>query len=228
MKFTPERALIVKRTAVIADLHLGLENALIEKGIAIPKVQLEDIIERLRNLPKIERVVIAGDLKHEFGRNLPYEWEDVEVLLKFLLKEGLDVVVVRGNHDNFLGAILSKFGLNLLDRYDLEGWTVVHGHKDCDAKRIIMGHEHPAIKIRIDGVYTFHCFLRIRTEREVIVLPAFSPLVSGSDVSSCRFLSPILSNVKCEDVEVYAVDEEVFYLGTLGDLKEIVKSQELF
>ncbi|ADB57350.1 metallophosphoesterase [Archaeoglobus profundus] len=223
IKFTPERALIVGRTAVIADLHLGLENVLIEKGIAIPKVQLDEILERLDRVSKeVERVVIAGDLKHEFGKNLPYEWEDVKAVIDFLLSKDLEVVVVRGNHDNFLKAILAKFGIDLLDHYDVEGWRIVHGHKACDADKIIMGHEHPAIKVRVDGVYTFHCFLRVRKDgREIIVLPAFSPLVQGSDVTSCEFISPILAEVDCEEVEVYAVNDEVLYLGTIADIKNL-------
>ena len=211
---------MIGKNAVIADLHLGLENVI---GMDV-KVQIDDILDRIGMLSdRVDRIVIAGDLKHEFGRNLPYEWEDVKRLLKFLLREGLDVVIIRGNHDNFLRAIVSKFGLEILDRYEVEGWTIVHGHKDCDEKRIIMGHEHPSVKVRIDGLYTFHCFLRVRGDRDVVVLPAFSPLVSGSDVMSCRFISPILSDVKCEEIEVYAVDDEVTYLGTLKDLREVVK-----
>ncbi|RLI84792.1 MAG: phosphoesterase [Archaeoglobales archaeon] len=218
IKFTPERALMIGRTAVIADLHLGLENVI---GMDV-RVQIDDVLERIEMLSDhVDRIVIAGDLKHEFGRNLPYEWEDVKRLLRFLLREGLDVVIVRGNHDNFLGAIVSKFGLEIFDQYKIEGWTIVHGHKNCECnKRIVMGHEHPSIKVRIDGIYSFHCFLRVKGE--IFVLPAFSPLVSGSDVTSCRFISPILSNVSCDEVEVYAVDDEVMYLGTLKDLRDVI------
>ncbi len=217
IKFTPERALIVGKTAIIADLHLGLENVL--GGV---RVQIDDMIERLDRIKGIDRIVIAGDLKHEFGRNLPLEWEDVKVLLNHLLDRGLDVVVVRGNHDNFLRDILKDFGLELFDEFEVEGWKVVHGHKECEADKIVMGHEHPAVKVRLDGTYTFHCFLRIRHEgREVIVLPAFSPLVSGSDVTTCNFISPILRNVDCDEVEVYAVNDDVYYLGTLEEFKFI-------
>ncbi len=219
MEFTSERALIMDRTAIVADVHLGLENVLIEKGIALPRIQLDDILERLgRIAERVKRIVIAGDLKHEFGRNLPYEWRDVREVLEFLIGRGLEVVVVRGNHDNFLKPILREYGIELLDKYELKGWTIVHGHEYCDADKIIMGHEHPAVKIRINGVYTFHCFLKMQN---IVVLPAFSPLVQGSDVTSCKFISPILSNVKCEEVEVYAVNDEVVYLGTVEDIKNL-------
>lgn len=228
IKFTPERALIIGKNAIIADLHLGLENVLIESGFNIPKIQIDDIIERLEKIDGIERIIIAGDLKHEFGKNLPFEWEDVKKLLNYLLDRDLDVVVVRGNHDNYLKAILTKFGIELLDYFNVGEWKIVHGHKECYATKIIMGHEHPAVKVRVDGMYTFHCFLRIKYEgREVIVLPAFSPLVSGSDITSCNFISPILKNVRCEDVEVYAVDDDVYYLGTLEKLRNLLFHQSL-
>ncbi len=228
IKFTPERALIIGKNAIIADLHLGLENVLIESGFNIPKIQIDDIIERLEKIDGIERIIIAGDLKHEFGKNLPFEWEDVKKLLNYLLDRDLDVVVVRGNHDNYLKAILTKFGIELLDYFNVGEWKIVHGHKECYATKIIMGHEHPAVKVRVDGMYTFHCFLRIKyEEREVIVLPAFSPLVSGSDITSCNFISPILKNVRCEEVEVYAVDDEVYYLGTLEKLRNLLFYQSL-
>jgi len=228
IKFTPERALIIGKNAIIADLHLGLENVLIESGFNIPKIQIDDIIERLEKIDGIERIIIAGDLKHEFGKNLPFEWEDVKKLLNYLLDRDLDVVVVRGNHDNYLKAILTKFGIELLDYFNVGEWKIVHGHKECYATKIIMGHEHPAVKVRVDGIYTFHCFLRIKYEgREVIVLPAFSPLVSGSDITSCNFISPILKNVRCEDVEVYAVNDDVYYLGTLEKLRNLLFHQSL-
>ena len=228
IKFTPERALIIGKNAIIADLHLGLENVLIESGFNIPKIQIDDIIERLEKIDGIERIIIAGDLKHEFGKNLPFEWEDVKKLLNYLLDRDLDVVVVRGNHDNYLKAILTKFGIELLDYFNVGEWKIVHGHKECYATKIIMGHEHPAVKVRVDGMYTFHCFLRIKYEgREVIVLPAFSPLVSGSDITSCNFISPILKNVRCEDVEVYAVNDDVYYLGTLEKLRNLLFHQSL-
>lgn len=211
IKFTPERALIINRTAVIADLHLGIEDA-----CGIPNVQIDEMVERIERIDA-DRIVIAGDLKHEFGKILPLEWEDVKKFMKYIL-DRFDVVVVKGNHDNFLKSILFKFGLDLLEEFDLEGWKIVHGHRDCSAKKIIMGHEHPAIRIRF---YKFHCFLRVKGKKEVIVLPSFSPLVKGYDVTSCRFMSPILKDVDCRDVEVYAVDDEVLYIGNIEEIKSL-------
>ena len=230
IKLTPERALLIKVSAVIADLHLGLENVMLEKGVAVPRMQIIEILESVKRIIEnygIRRIVVAGDLKHEFSRNLPYEWEDVEQFLRNI--EDIELEVVRGNHDNFLATILAKHGVQLKEEIEIEGWTIVHGHKECDKPKIIMGHEHPAVKIRFRGsVYSYHCYLKIKkkqTNQDIIVLPAFSPLVSGSDVLLAeKFLSPILSDVSDDEIEIYAVEDEVVYLGRLSDLKKTLSS----
>lgn len=221
LKLLPEMAVLVRKTAIIADLHLGIENAMQRSGIAIPRMQVMDVITRAREIVEryeVEKLVIAGDLKHEFGENLPYEWDDVRSFLNSL---DVEISVVRGNHDNFLSAILRDYSIELKEREIVEGYTVVHGHEDCEGEKIIMGHEHPAIKIRVRGAsYSFPCFLI--ADREKVVLPAFSKLVAGSDVLQENFLSPILRKTK--KIEVYGIEGEVVYLGDLESLKAVLKS----
>ncbi|MDK2795883.1 MAG: uncharacterized protein PWQ58_1082 [Archaeoglobaceae archaeon] len=218
-ELTPERALIIEKTAVIADLHLGIENAMQNVGIAIPRMQITDIIERTSNLIKkydLRRLIVAGDLKHEFSTNLPYEWEDVK---RFVESVEIELSVVRGNHDNYLAAILAEYSIELKEYEKVGDYYVIHGHRDFDFEKIIMGHEHPAVKVRVRGaMYSFPCFLV--ADKSKIVLPAFSKLVAGSDVLQKNFLSPILA--KAKSFEVYAVEDEVFYLGELETLRNLV------
>ncbi len=226
VRLTPEKAVIIGNTAVIADVHLGLENFMIDRGVAIPRIQIIEIVKSLRDVVEkyeIDHLVVAGDLKHEFGRNLPYEWEDVELFLKSF--EDVELEIVRGNHDNYLATILAKHGLELKEEVEVHGWTIVHGHKNCEKSRIVMGHEHPVVRIRFRGaIYSYPCYLRIeRKDRKIIVLPAFSPLVPGSDVVTAKgFLSPILKNVDDRDIMVYAVEDDVVCLGRLKDLKSVL------
>ncbi|MCS7144271.1 MAG: metallophosphoesterase family protein [Archaeoglobaceae archaeon] len=219
LKLTPEKAIVAGKTAVIADLHLGIENAMQNVGIAIPRMQIVDVISKVNEIVdkyEIEKLIIAGDLKHEFAENLPYEWDDVRVFLDSI---DVEISVVRGNHDNYLSAILSEYSIDLKDYERIEDLYVVHGHKDLGFEKVIMGHEHPAIKFRKEGViYSYSCFLV--ADKTKFVLPAFSPLVSGSDVLQGEFLSPILRNSK--KIEVYAVEDEVLYLGELKLLREIL------
>lgn len=216
---TPEKAAIIGNTAIIADLHLGFENVMQNKGVAIPRMQVKEIVKNVKKIIdkyNINRLIVAGDLKHEFSKNLPYEWEDVR---EFVESVDVELEVVRGNHDNFLAAILAEYGIELKEHVKVDKYYVIHGHKDLEFERVIIGHEHPAIKVRVrGGLYSFPCYLVADDAK--IALPAFSPLMSGSDVLQNSFLSPVLN--KAKRIEIYAVEDEVLYLGSLRDLKKII------
>src|SRR3989449_1852178 len=135
-----------ERALVISDLHLGFEGALAEQGVSIPRFQRRVILERLGKMldrGKAEKVIIAGDFKHEFSKNLVDEWVEVKQVLRFL-KDRVTPVLVRGNHDNYLATILGDLNLTLNARADIGGYTIVHRHEEGSAlPPIIIGHEHP-------------------------------------------------------------------------------------
>ena len=65
-----ERALLVGKTLVIADLHIGLEYELRKKGIFIFS-QYEKMKNRIISLlekTKAKRIILLGDLKHNIPR----------------------------------------------------------------------------------------------------------------------------------------------------------------
>ena len=71
---------------VIADLHLGYEEMLNKQGVLMPRINFRDIKERLERrvfskLKKLDKIIINGDLKHEFGTISEQEWS--EVLIDF-------------------------------------------------------------------------------------------------------------------------------------------------
>jgi len=220
------KALIVGSSGVIADLHLGIEGSLEEKGVAIPPLQLDDLIEEVMRLIdefSLKQIIIAGDLKHEFGRNLPTEWKDIEKFIRGV-RDVVELKVVRGNHDNFLQAILRRMNVDFYESYDLSGYKIVHGHADVNSERIIMGHEHPTIKIRHQGViYSFHCFLHgKKASKEVWVLPSFSQLFSGNNILENEFISPVMRGFSKKDVEVYAIEDDIYNLGSLESIARVV------
>ena len=227
VEVTRDHALFLRdeRTLVISDLHLGFEGALAERGVSIPRFQRKVILERLgamldRN--KAEQVVVAGDFKHEFSRNLVDEWVEVKQVLRFV-KERAAPVMVRGNHDNYLATILGDLRLALHDRADVGGYTIVHGHEEVSTLApIVMGHEHPAVKLKDELGATVSVPAFIISDR-LVVLPAFSPLALGVDVSSYPYLSPILNRMDIDDARVIGVDEREGLLdfGRVRDLKSI-------
>ena len=214
-----------ERALVISDLHLGFEGALAEQGVSIPRFQRRVILERLGKMldrGKAEKVIIAGDFKHEFSKNLVDEWVEVKQVLRFL-KDRVTPVLVRGNHDNYLATILGDLNLPLHARADVGGYTIVHGHEEVSTLHpIVMGHEHPAVKLKdeLGAVVSVPAFLV--TDR-LIVLPAFSPLALGVDVSSYPYLSPILNRTPIDDARVIGVDEKEGLLdfGNVDGLKSM-------
>lgn len=227
VEVTRDHALLLRdeRALVISDLHLGFEGALAEQGVSIPRFQRRVILERIGKMldrTKAERVIVAGDFKHEFSRNLVDEWVEVKQVLRFIQDRAMPALV-RGNHDNYLATILGDLGLKLEDRADLGGFTIVHGHEDVSTLHpIVMGHEHPAVKLKdeLGAVVSVPAFL---VAERLIVLPAFSPLALGVDVSSYPYLSPILNRTKIDDARVIGVDEKEGLLdfGRVRTLKGI-------
>ncbi|MBO8182144.1 MAG: metallophosphoesterase [Archaeoglobus sp.] len=219
----PEKAIIIDDTAIISDLHLGIEQSM--PG-SVPRLQIREIVEMAEKIFDygIETLIVNGDMKHEFSQNMPYEWDDVRYFVERMLEIG-KLRVVRGNHDNYLATILAKYGIELERRIELADWTIVHGHEEVEGKKLVIGHEHPSIRLRSGySSYTYPCFLRCSNEREVLVLPAFSPMLKGSDVlSTFEFLSPILNSFSSAAIEVYAIEDGIYEMGDLKKLREIIE-----
>ncbi|MDK2463479.1 MAG: metallophosphoesterase [Candidatus Korarchaeota archaeon] len=222
---------------LVADLHIGYEEVLLESGIHLPRSQYGKI--KLAILEALERfdpdlLVLLGDVKHEFGVATRQEWVEVLDLMRSL-KGSVDVQVVRGNHDNFLIPILRREDIPLHDPgVEMGRYYLVHGHKPLEAlperaEAVIMGHEHPAIGLRDElGVKRkFKCaLLGGLDDVKILVLPAISPLAPGTDILSAPrsgLLSPILSRLDLGRFEVIATDSEagVVRMGTVSQLRRV-------
>jgi len=103
---------------VIGDLHIGYEEFLNKKGVLIPRFQLQDLIKRISNIldrVDVSKIIINGDLKHEFGTISQQEWHDTfEILDLFNSKE---VILIKGNHDTIIGPIAEKKNIKILQNY---------------------------------------------------------------------------------------------------------------
>ncbi len=226
-----------ERLVVINDLHIGYEEALQHKGILVPRFQTKEMIRLLSEMiekVRPSKVVLNGDVKHEFGRVLRGEWREVLEVIDFLQKQGLEVIIVRGNHDPILQPIVSLRGVKIVTEYRRGDILIVHGDELVEkerldgVRRIIIGHEHPAITIREGGKREkYKCFLKgkwkggdgkgIRRETEIIAVPSFNPLLEGTDVLKEEVLSPFLK--KIGEFEVYVVSKgETFLFGKVRDV----------
>ena len=227
--FKTEKALL------LSDLHLGYEEELQQRGVLLPKFQAAEMLQQLQQIlqqvqpQKIKKIIINGDLKHEFGRVLAQEWRETLRLIDFLQEHCAELILIRGNHDIILGPIAEKRNLQIVTEYLLGDTLILHGdklpkksknNKANKWKRIVIGHEHPALSFREKGkVEKYKCFLKGTWKRkELMVLPSFNPLLEGTEITREKLLSPFLTNL--QEFEVFVVEkEEVFNFGKLKNLK---------
>jgi len=215
---------------LVADLHIGYEAALEGEGFSMPRFQTEQMSGRV--IKAIERfdprlVIVAGDLKHNFDRNLSSEWSGVEKIVDEISSRS-KLIVVRGNHDNFLATILSGRGLSLKTEILLNDLKIVHGHETSSPWEggMVFGHEHPAITLResTGASIKIPCFLYSEKDNR-LVLPAFSPLALGSDIirtSDGERMVPLLSKTGIDHYNAYGFsNEEIYDYQTVYDLRKI-------
>ncbi|MEF8849009.1 MAG: metallophosphoesterase [Candidatus Thermoplasmatota archaeon] len=218
-----------KKTVVISDLHLGLEGVLRSEGLSIPQYQKKVIVEKIKKIVekyKPKKILVNGDFKHEFGKNLSQEWREISEILDFLSDKVKEIILIRGNHDNFLQTIAVHSNVPFKKYYKFEDSLFIHGHKrrKKEYKRLIIGHEHPFIKIRdkVGATLSLPCYLY---SEELIVLPAFSPLASGTDMTAVErkdLLSPVLKDYDISRLKVVAIGNiGLLDFSKLGKLRKL-------
>ncbi len=156
----PQPAAIVegnhKQTLVIADPHIGWENALQQKGIHVPS-QTPKILNKLVTLldeHKPDQLLIIGDVKFTVVTTELGEWHDIPNFFTELQHHVGDISVIRGNHDANLEPLLPE-SVKLLPATGVVVGDVglFHGHKwpspellKCGT--LVMGHVHPTVVFR--------------------------------------------------------------------------------
>ena len=223
---TNDRCLILDDgpTAVIGDLHLGYESALEDEGFFIPRINagsIRDALNRLLDRYEPARVVLLGDVKHDFRRSSYDARDEVRDTMR-LISDAAETVVIRGNHDNYLQNILSDVGLTALSHIDIGGFRLEHGHEDSGVRPVVIAHEHPSVKIpgELSGGMKLQCYVVARNEG-VIVIPPFSPFASGNDLNPGpdAVMAPALHTCDVTQAEIYGIsDLGLMELGRLDDV----------
>jgi putative SbcD/Mre11-related phosphoesterase len=241
MKFLTEPALLIGKTLIVTDLHIGIEHEILQSGITVPS-QLEKIQKRIDVLikqTKANHLVILGDLKHQVPSISWQEYKEIPIFLEHFKTK---VSVVMGNHDGDIQRLAPKD----VDIYEPSGFKLgdfllVHGHawpekKDLTAKYLVMGHVHPAVEFFTGSFRSSEpCWLKCDVDNEKleekfhvktnfiqgIVMPSFNHLIGGMAFNSKDFepLGPLLKNevLEWKEAEVYLLDGTL--LGELDSLK---------
>jgi metallophosphoesterase superfamily enzyme len=205
---TPQRVAVhlPTRTAVVADLHLGYDEARRLAGEAVPVADLPAQLLALGEVlsrHRLRRLAVAGDLLED-GRCR----SAAAGLARWLAERSVAVIgLAPGNHDTARGNVLAEGKWPLCAEGVLLGrWRVVHGDGPLPDGPVVHGHEHPWVSWRRGPAAP--CYL-IGPER--LVLPAYSADAAGVNVLGVR-------RWRALDCFVIAADD-VLNFGRVGLLR---------
>ena len=219
------------KTLIFTDFHIGYEEALNKQGLLVPRFQFPEVIERLDSIfsklknKKIDRIIVNGDIKHEFGTISDQEWRHTLKLLDHLGQYCKEIVLIKGNHDTILGPIAKKRNVKVLDHFSINNTLIIHGHTIPQknliegVKTIIIGHEHPAVSVR-EGPRTelFKAYLIGKWKgKNLIVQPSFNLITEGTDVMKEELLSPFLKQ-NLGNFDAIVVADKMYRFGKLREL----------
>ena len=183
---------------VAADLHLGWAAASsVDAPLGVEAAAVDRLLALVEALEPAT-VALAGDVLHSFDA-VPREAERaLRRLREGVASAGATLVVVEGNHDAQLEALLGE-PPEVAATLD-DGTVVCHGHERpaVEGPRYVVGHDHPAIVIegrrRPCALYGAGAF----DGADVLCLPAFTPVARGTPVNGWTAgdpLSPLLADV---------------------------------
>ncbi|HTU91252.1 MAG TPA: metallophosphoesterase [Gemmataceae bacterium] len=222
---TPERVAVhlPTRTAVVADLHLGYDEARRRRGDAVPGESMTELLEpllRVKRQHAARHLVIAGDLLEEGDCR-----EALAAFLEWIDRNSFDLMaVVPGNHD--LG--LEETSRKCKRRYKdpsltlparticpqgvmVGGWRIVHGEGLLPDAPVVHGHDHPCLRWLPKSRANRPRFARGRFAPDAIdgpcflsgpqrlILPAFSKEAAGVNVLSVRRWRALCCHVVAAD-----------------------------
>jgi len=228
------------KALLLADVHLGFEEYMATRGVYLPRLQLKrviEIVERGLSLANADTLIIVGDVKHLFDKLGRKESRDLSDFLTYVKKRFSRVVLVRGNHDNFVYSLSMRYGIEFYESFQAGSTLFIHGHKDFQLdgyNLIIIGHEHPSIVLKdpiTETVTKFPCFLKVPLQNSstLVILPAAGAYQSGTAVSTSTqsFLSPIVKRLGIlGEAMPYAIveTEGVYELPTLTTIERLLSA----
>ncbi len=242
-------ALMAGDTLVIADLHIGKEDELRQAGFILPSQakKMGSEVASLLEEYKPRKLIILGDLKHQFPKSSGLEKREVPRFFDIIEGHVPEVHLIQGNHDGNISYILPRWvSLHGAEGLFLGEVGYVHGHawpsqEVMEAEVLLMGHNHPAILFpdRLGFRNVERCWVRVpfaaetsrypRLPGELIILPAFSEFSGGTTIneSGSRLLGPLLNSgiVSLEKARVYMLDG--LHLGNLKDMMVEGKGESL-
>lgn len=181
----PERALLWERTAtlIVADAHLGKAASFRAAALPMPGGTTTGTLSRLSAAlarTGARRLLLLGDFFHarsgRAGRTLAAiaEWRERHA--------GLEIVLVRGNHDRGAGDPPREWRFDCHDEPWIEAPFAFRHHPwEEESGYVLAGHVHPTVSLAGPGRQRerLPCFL---FGERTGILPAFGDFTGGAAV----------------------------------------------
>ena len=228
-----------KKILVIADLHIGIESELSEKGINTAS-QTKKMINHFFSLCKKykpKEIVLLGDIKHNIPSSTIQERRDVKNFLEEIQSFGI-IHIIPGNHDGNIQKITpNNIIIHPSNGFIIEDIAFVHGHRwpseeIMQCKQIVTAHTHPTIMFtdRL-GYKTYEpCWIKGNFDNfklkakypnssnpQILVIPAFNPLCGGIAANNDGITGPLGKIIDIDNAQIFLIDGT--YLGKIKDIK---------
>lgn len=236
VKFT-ERGVLLENHFIVSDLHIGYSDVIESMTIEDERAEILDRLEKVYKDEQVDRLVVAGDVFHEFGSPSRPARQLLKDIQQSASKHRVEFTAIRGNHDT-KAVSDSKYLIDYKDEYyfsatyngEANKVGVIHGHElpDEDADIYILGHLHPNVKI--DGINwpTYLYGHSLYNDSDLFVLPAFSSYKDGniiSKVTRTEIEFPLVSSQDFREFAPIVYDSEG---NTTRMFPKLDKSAEYF
>jgi uncharacterized protein len=171
-------------TLLVADPHFGKAATFRAAGIPVPRGTTADGLIRLDALlarTGARRIVFLGDFLHAREGRVPATLAAVRAWRES--HDGVEMLVVRGNHDRHAGDAPPELGIASINGPVVEPpFVFAHHPAVSDAGYVLAGHLHPSVDLTGPGRQhaRLPCFWLASTGA---VLPAFGDFTGLSSVT---------------------------------------------
>ena len=209
------RGVIINKNLIMSDLHLGYSSEINSMTKRDEKSQITYDLTDILDDKEVDRVIINGDIFHEFGKPSENALQIFDSLLTRVDIADCKITLIKGNHDKNVDKYVSPHTMREDYSFDRNGSkiTVVHGHKRwsdySESDILVLGHLHPVVKI--NGVQ-WPTYLQGKIENtNFLILPSFSKYQDGITISERVKLDidfPFIKTESFRSLAPYVYDSE--------------------
>jgi DNA ligase-associated metallophosphoesterase len=137
------------RTLLIADAHIGKAVSFRALGVPVPRGTTTETLAALSALVDrtgARRVVFLGDFLHSARAHAAATLAAVAAWRAS--QRALELILVRGNHDDRAGDPPSSLGIRVVDEpLHLDGFALCHHPRPVPGAYVLAGHLHPCVGV---------------------------------------------------------------------------------